>query len=241
MPSAFFAIMGVILTHNWKPAPAPWIFGGVQWGELGVRLFFSLSGFLITGFQIRSREVAERGPERRLFFMRQFYIRRFVRIFPIYYLALVGLVCASVGPSRRIWAWLFTYTTNIYLWHHLDWIGDIGHLWTLAVEEQFYLVWPWLLLFLPRKWLVPLLLGLICLAPSIACTLRSTTAPTEVDPILLTPDACEPRLVERSRGDEDGIGVSAGVSGGGAAPAGGEWAFGAGGGARSGCVAAIAS
>jgi peptidoglycan/LPS O-acetylase OafA/YrhL len=162
----FFAVMGVIVTHNWRPGPGTWIFGQLPWGSLGVRLFFVLSGFLITGILIRGRELGEFRPERRLLFIRQFYIRRFLRIFPIYYVVLVAVVVIGVGWSRQMWPWLFTYTTNIYIWRHLAWPPGIGHFWTLAVEEQFYLVWPWLMLFVPRRWLVPLLLSLICLAPA---------------------------------------------------------------------------
>jgi peptidoglycan/LPS O-acetylase OafA/YrhL len=161
----FFAIMAVLVAHYWHPRQAPWIFAGVSWGELGVRLFFVLSGFLITGILIRGREFGERHPERRLFVMRQFYIRRFLRIFPVYYLVLVALVLLEVGPVRQVWPWLFSYTTNIYVWHYLQWPTPLGHFWTLAVEEQFYLMWPCVMLFIPRKWLLPFLLGLICLAP----------------------------------------------------------------------------
>jgi peptidoglycan/LPS O-acetylase OafA/YrhL len=157
----FLAIMGVIVQHNWGPPALPWIFGPIDWGLLGVRLFFVLSGFLITGILIGGRELGER----RLFFMRQFYVRRFLRIFPIYYLVLVVVLLTAVEPARQVWPWLFSYTTNIYIWHNLNWMGHLGHLWTLAVEEQFYLVWPWLMLFLPRRWLVPALVGLVCLAP----------------------------------------------------------------------------
>jgi peptidoglycan/LPS O-acetylase OafA/YrhL len=161
----FFAVMGVLVTHYLGPGLSTSIFGRLPWGELGVRLFFVLSGFLITGILIGGRDLGERSPERRLFFLRQFYVRRFLRIFPIYYVVLVALVVANVAPVRQIWPWLFTYTTNIYIWHHLYWPANVGHFWTLAVEEQFYLMWPWLMLFLPRRWLVPFLLGLVCLAP----------------------------------------------------------------------------
>jgi peptidoglycan/LPS O-acetylase OafA/YrhL len=160
----FFAVMGVLVTHYWRPAPDLWL-GRLPWGELGVRLFFVLSGFLITGILIGCRELGERQPEGRLFLARQFYIRRFLRIFPIYYAVLVGLVVTDTGAARKIWPWLFTYTTNIHIWRHLYWPEQVGHFWSLAVEEQFYLVWPWLVLFLGRRWLVPLLIGLACLAP----------------------------------------------------------------------------
>jgi peptidoglycan/LPS O-acetylase OafA/YrhL len=162
----FFAVTGVMVTHNWGPQFHVGPVGQPPWGGLGVRLFFVLSGFLITGILIGCRELGERNPERRLFFVRQFYIRRFLRIFPIYYLVLVVVVAAGVGATRQIWPWLFSYTTNIYVWSHLSWPHAVGHFWSLAVEEQFYLVWPWLMLFLPRRWLVPFLVGLVCLAPA---------------------------------------------------------------------------
>jgi peptidoglycan/LPS O-acetylase OafA/YrhL len=160
----FFAVMGVLVTHYWRPHPDLWI-ARLPWGELGVRLFFVLSGFLITGILIGCRELGERNPERRLFLTRQFYMRRFLRIFPVYYTVLIALVAMDAGAARTMWPWLFTYTTNIHIWLHLAWPEKVGHFWSLAVEEQFYLVWPWLMLFLGRKWLVPLLIGLVCLAP----------------------------------------------------------------------------
>jgi peptidoglycan/LPS O-acetylase OafA/YrhL len=159
----FFAVTGVMVTHNWGPQFHVGPVGQPPWGSLGVRLFFVLSGFLITGILIRCRDLAERSPERRLFFIRQFYIRRFLRIFPVYYLTLVVIVAVGVGMAPRIWPWLFSYTTNVYVWSHLSWPHAVGHFWSLAVEEQFYLVWPWLMLFLPRRWLVPVLVVLVVL------------------------------------------------------------------------------
>jgi peptidoglycan/LPS O-acetylase OafA/YrhL len=161
----FFAVLGVMFAHYWRPDPHTWIVGRLAWGELGVRLFFVLSGFLITGILLGGRELDERSPGRRLYFLRQFYVRRFLRIFPVYYLVLVAALIVGVGPARQIWPWLFTYTTNLYIWYNRDWIGSLGPLWSLAVEEQFYLAWPWLMLFLPRRWLVPSLLVFVCLGP----------------------------------------------------------------------------
>jgi peptidoglycan/LPS O-acetylase OafA/YrhL len=162
----FFAVMGVIVVHNWQPSSDIPILGQVDWAELGVRLFFVLSGFLITGILLGGRALGERDPARRLFFIRQFYARRFLRIFPIYYAILIVLIIIGLGQLREIWPWLFSYTTNIYIWHHLAFPYAIPHFWTLAVEEQFYVVWPWAMLFLPRRWLVPFLVGLCCVAPA---------------------------------------------------------------------------
>jgi peptidoglycan/LPS O-acetylase OafA/YrhL len=106
-------------------------------GWLGVDIFFVLSGFLITGI-LYSTLSSER-------FFGNFYGRRTLRIFPLYYGYLL-LVAAShyllgTGLDRRV-AFLFTYTQNLF-GDHWDSLSSLtGHLWSLAVEEQFYLFWP---------------------------------------------------------------------------------------------------
>jgi peptidoglycan/LPS O-acetylase OafA/YrhL len=75
-------------------------------------------------------------------------------------------ILSNLPPAREVWPWLITYTTNIYITLNDAWVGRLGHFWTLAVEEQFYLIWPWLVLFAPRKWLVPVMLIVIPLAPA---------------------------------------------------------------------------
>ncbi len=162
----FFAVLGVVIVHNWQPSSHEWIVGWFDWGSLGVRLFFVLSGFLITGILIDGRDLGSRDPGRRWPFMRTFYARRFLRIFPVYYAVLFFLLIAGVGQIRQIWPWLFTYSTNIYVWHYLAFPYAVPHFWTLAIEEQFYLVWPFVLLFLPRRLLMPFLLTLCCLGPA---------------------------------------------------------------------------
>ena len=162
----FFAVMGVLFVHLWQPSSDTPIVGDVDWANLGVKLFWVLSGFLITGILIGGRELGERDSQGRLFFMRQFYIRRFLRIFPVCYAVLIALIVVNAAQVREVWPWLFAYGTNIYTWHYLAFPATVPHFWTLAVEEQFYLVWPFVMLFLPRRWLVPFLLALCCLGPA---------------------------------------------------------------------------
>ena len=137
--------MAVVVAHNWDPSLGPGILDRVNLGGLGVGLFFVLSGFLITGILLQGRPDGSASGNRPRF-MKQFYVRRFLRIFPIYYLVLIGITI--LGSERsEVMPWLFTYTTNIYIWDHLTFLR-FSHFWTLAVEEQFYLFWPLLLLFL---------------------------------------------------------------------------------------------
>jgi peptidoglycan/LPS O-acetylase OafA/YrhL len=161
----FFAVLGVILTHNGISTLGPWVLKTVDPGRLGVRLFFVLSGFLITGILYDCRLLAEKSIQTRGFLVRQFYIRRFLRIFPVYYLTLAILFIANVAPVRAIWPWLTLYAANFYVMRSGDWISPVGHFWSLAVEEQFYLVWPWLVLFAPRKWLTTAITVIVLSAP----------------------------------------------------------------------------
>jgi peptidoglycan/LPS O-acetylase OafA/YrhL len=151
--------------HNWAPRNLPWLLGDLSFGALGVRLFFVLSGFLITGILLECRNTAEKEGMPLMFFIRQFYARRFLRIFPIYYLTVIVALLANIPDAREIWVWLITYSTNIYITITNEWVGRVGHFWTLAVEEQFYLFWPWIILFVPRKRLLPILLFFISLGP----------------------------------------------------------------------------
>lgn len=146
-------------------------------GWLGVDLFFVLSGFLITRILVDSRE----GPD----YFKNFYARRCLRIFPLYYgvlLAVFGLPLvfrnlytpefAENIASHQLWLW--SYTTNWYLWLQGDWVLrsdwlEADHFWSLAVEEQFYLVWPFIVWRLSRHRLLPLLVLLIALFAGIRC------------------------------------------------------------------------
>ena len=132
------AIALVVASHvtTWPPATQGWI---------GVDLFFVLSGFLITGILADSRNVIGRA--------RAFYVRRALRILPLYYGVLVTLfvVIPILHPlhtqeyqtlAREQW-WYWTYLQNwrIASAHSIDG-GSLVWFWSLAIEEQFYLIWP---------------------------------------------------------------------------------------------------
>lgn len=113
-------------------------------GDLGVRAFFIISGFLITRLMLQEQE--KTGSIN----LRNFYIRRALRIFPVYFVflgVLLALQLAGDFPFPRtagIWLKNLTFTTNFG--REFDGISD--HLWSLAVEEQFYLMWPTLFVLL---------------------------------------------------------------------------------------------
>ena len=137
---------------------------GFEWGLMGVNLFFVLSGFLITGILLDSR-AKEVEPARKWFAIRQFYARRVLRIFPLFYMTLALLALVNVRPIRQTFLWHVSYLSNVYVFRQGTWIGQFSHFWSLAVEEQFYLVWPYLMIFLPIRLLRPVVIGLIGLAP----------------------------------------------------------------------------
>jgi peptidoglycan/LPS O-acetylase OafA/YrhL len=137
---------------------------GFEWGLMGVNLFFVLSGFLITGILLDGR-AGEVGATGRWFVIRQFYARRVLRIFPLFYMTLALLALVNVRPIRQTFFWHISYLSNVYFFRQGGWQSNLSHFWSLAVEEQFYLVWPYLMIFLPSRRLRPVVLGLIGLAP----------------------------------------------------------------------------
>jgi len=109
----------------------------LDYSNLGVRIFFVISGFLITGLLMR--EMLETGRVS----LKEFYFRRTIRIFPAYYAFILLVWFFSTVDSRLVLSRLdlihaATYTTN----YHSIRGWNLGHAWSLAVEEQFYLIWP---------------------------------------------------------------------------------------------------
>lgn len=146
----FIAVALVLFDH--------WMAGQIELplGALGVTIFFVLSGFLITRILLSSKDKLKDNPNGGLKkYLKIFYIRRTIRIFPVYYLLLFVLYAVNEPPVRKTFGWLFFYATNLYMAYYHVWMGTVDHLWSLAVEEQFYLFFPLLLFVVPRRW-VPL-------------------------------------------------------------------------------------
>ena len=96
--------------------------------------------------------------------LRQFYARRFLRIFPLYYAVIIAGRIIHLNGYTETFGWNLAYLTNFYIVMKGEWIGAASHLWTLSVEEQFYIVWPWVVFFLPKRWLLPTFLGIVVFA-----------------------------------------------------------------------------
>ncbi len=151
-------------------------------GSVGVDLFFVISGFLITGILLDTKGNGD--------FFRRFYWRRTIRIFPLYYATLV--VCFLVypvlwGTSRnyvigdsttyQLWYWM--YAENVLFGIERRFVG-LAHFWSLAVEEQFYLVWPMVVFLTNRKYLaVACVLCILC-AVLVRFAVMSKNLPVEV-------------------------------------------------------------
>jgi peptidoglycan/LPS O-acetylase OafA/YrhL len=123
---------------------------------MGVDLFFVLSGFLITGILLDAMG--------KPFFFKRFYWRRGLRIWPLYYLFLLGVLLVHPQMFSRIGVAPFALYYRNFLGP--DRASDIyiGQFWSLCVEEQFYLVWPVVLFFLPKQWRLRLIALLIAAA-----------------------------------------------------------------------------
>ena len=170
------AILLVMIFHFWHigftAGPALWervYSNAANWGWAGVDLFFVLSGFLITGILYDSRQDEH--------YYRVFYARRTVRIFPLYYgfLVLFYIVTpftlallhrSQYSPvydtvTAKLCAWTYTLNWLIGLKTMRAASVSVQHFWSLAIEEQFYLVWPFLVLTLSRRRLMGLCAGLI--------------------------------------------------------------------------------
>lgn len=129
-------------------------------GIFGVPVFFMLSAFLLTELMLRERKLTGR------VHVRSFYVRRILRIWPLYFAALgIGLILVAPFPSlfHESWTdmiWYITFVGNLRTAAHGYLPLGMGPLWSIAVEEQFYLAWPWVVRTLDRKGILLLSIAL---------------------------------------------------------------------------------
>lgn len=156
------AVLAVIASHlpvllsYQHPTPWPWLNKFISGGFLGVDVFFVLSGFLITSLLLK--EHSRFGQIK----LSHFFARRALRLFPALYLLLaIDFLIAIYEKTSLSGQWNITWATVLYLnnWYFVwpslrngpaDFQTNLGHLWSLSVEEQFYLVWP-IVIFLIMK------------------------------------------------------------------------------------------
>jgi peptidoglycan/LPS O-acetylase OafA/YrhL len=139
-------------------------FGLFPAGWVGVQIFFVLSGYLITSILLKEKDAPLPS------YLVRFYWRRSLRIFPLYFLFL-GIIAATFYVAgepvafARDWPFLATYTTNFARLRDADVGPQFIHLWSLAVEEQFYLVWPLVVYCLPTLAFKRLVVAILVAAP----------------------------------------------------------------------------
>ena len=148
----------------------------LNFGWVGVQLFFVLSGFLITSILLTTKTSAN--------YFRSFFGRRAVRIFPLYYLSLAAgfilypLISGKTlaGAENQVWLWTYLSNWAAPLGHG---VGLYPHMWSLAVEEQFYLIWPVAVFLLTRRGLTRFCVGLAVLALASRISIRVLDLPSE--------------------------------------------------------------
>lgn len=145
-----------------------------QLGWMGVDLFFVLSGFLITGILLKSRDQSN--------YFRNFLMRRFLRIWPLYYLTLFGLIVVlpmllpqvptelQSMQRQQVWFWLFGANWLFANEGGFNFTSG-GYYWSLAVEEQFYLLWPIAVYLLSARVMGRLCIGLLVASLALRITL----------------------------------------------------------------------
>lgn len=158
-----FAVLCTVI-HHWIPGVIFWK-SWFPFGVAGVRLFFVLSGFLITAILLDQRRAIESGRQSTGLSLRHFFLRRVVRLVPAFYLLLLVGSALDLGALRETLYWHLPYLSNLGMILDGRWLPGISHLWSLAVEEQFYIVWAFVVLFIPRPFLVPSLFAAIVSAP----------------------------------------------------------------------------
>lgn len=167
-----FAVLAVLMSHYGLGETFARFSHSLPWGLMGVWAFFVLSGFLITNilYDCRFRLITHEAKFGET--LRAFYIRRFLRIFPIYYATLIVVYVFGDPAFQEVVGFHTFFLSNTYSAIYVSGIEsnglvhpESGHLWSLSVEEQFYAIWPFFILLIPRQAILPVAISMILLAP----------------------------------------------------------------------------
>jgi peptidoglycan/LPS O-acetylase OafA/YrhL len=185
-----FAVIVVLVGHWGLPmelgTQGAAIFKGLfPSSRFGVDLFFVLSGYLITSILLDATEAAG---ESKMSIMGNFIARRTLRIFPIYYIAILVAVLLGDPFIRDHLGWFVTYTSNVLFYKQHGW-DSFAHTWSLSVEEQFYLIWPWLIVFVSPRYLKYVFYLSIFIGIVMTFYVAKVQTPTNIYGLLLMP-AC---------------------------------------------------
>ena len=171
------AVLGVLFYHCHPRLEGTWVHSASLWGWTGVNLFFVLSGFLITSILLEAQ-----GKPR---YFRNFYMRRALRIWPVYVLLLAVCYAQSdwfIGPrpweaiKASPWLAYIFFVQNLF---HLALPPAISPTWSLAIEEQYYFLWAPLVRFLRRPWMLSAVLTAALVAsPLLRLTYWAWITPT---------------------------------------------------------------
>lgn len=165
------AILGILFEHLDLPLPPL-----LRCGPLSVRFFFVLTGYFITLSLWRVRgEIAD--SNQGFLPLGRYYLARLLRTGPPFYLSLLLGAFFGIKEVRTNFFWLATFQANNYIAYLGYWPDAISHYWSLAVQEQFYFLWPLVVLTLPRRWFLPAMAAFIIfgLGFRIVCILTDTT------------------------------------------------------------------
>ncbi len=155
--------MMAICWDHWCPQTWPRVFPF----EIFLFFFLVLTGYLITGSLLRERDRKEtRGGKWKAEALKTYQLRRGLRILAPYYaaLALAVMVRAPdvLGPQI---AWYVFHLSNFHMAFLGHWPPGTNHFWSLSMQQQFYLIWPFVIWFLPRRWLVPAVIVFALIGP----------------------------------------------------------------------------
>lgn len=169
------AVLTVMVDHFSADVPNFPLPDWIHLGATGVRLFLVLSGYFITASLRRARDRMDAEALSAGKAIKAFYWRRLLRIGPAYFVFAAIALLLNLGAIRDNWPWVFTGTVNWLIAWKDQWPLAISHLWSICVQEQFYLLWPLLILLFPRRWMLSAIIAVVSagIAFRIGCVIFS--------------------------------------------------------------------